>query len=112
VEVEASLDGQEVPAGRLWAGPFALALLEGKKARIDRAVWSALRARTPPRPDGGGVYVWGVGGTGAAAGAAPTAAAVDDSAPVVTPVHGGDVSKILKGWGYIQGGEKSTDKPK
>jgi arylsulfatase A-like enzyme len=113
VEVEASLDGQQVPAGRLWAGPFGLALLDGKKARIERAIWPALRARTPPRPDGGGVYLWGIGGTGRAAAAAPTASvAADDSAPVVTPVHGGDVSSILKGWGYIQGNEKSTDKPK
>jgi arylsulfatase A-like enzyme len=112
VEVEASLDGREVPPGRLWAGPFALALLEGKKARIDRASWSALRAKAPPRPDGTGVYLWGVGGTGRPTAAPVAAAAADDSAPVVTPVHGGDVSNILKGWGYIQGNEKSTDKPK
>jgi arylsulfatase A-like enzyme len=112
VEVDATLDGQDVPAGRLWAGPFSLALLEGKKGRIDRAVWNVLRAKTPPKPDGSGVYLWGTGGRGTAAAAPVAAAGADDSAPVVTPVHGGDVSNILKGWGYIQGGEKSTDKPK
>ncbi|MBI5481032.1 MAG: sulfatase [Deltaproteobacteria bacterium] len=118
VEIEASLYGQEVPAGRLWAGPFSLALLEGKKARIDRAVWGALRARTAPRPAGSGIYLWGEGGAGGARGSGPAApagapaATGADTGPVVTPVHGGDVSKILKGWGYIQGNEKSTDQPR
>jgi arylsulfatase A-like enzyme len=117
VDLEARLDGQEVHAGQFFAGPFSLALLEGTRAHIDRPAWAVLRAKRAPPPAGGGVYLWGEGGAGEAGGAGlagPGASAADsaDPAPVVTPVHAGDVANILKGWGYIHGNEKSTDKPK
>ncbi|HEY3357425.1 MAG TPA: sulfatase [Polyangia bacterium] len=104
-QIEATVDGQPLPAERILVGRFALALLAGPRLQLDRTTWDAIRARSAPPRDDPGVYVWGEGG----AGAAPTVAAgaaVEDSGPVVTPV-GGDVTKILKGWGYIQGNEKA-----
>jgi arylsulfatase A-like enzyme len=104
-EIEARVDGAEVPAERFFVGAFALALLDGPRLQLGRATWDAVRARGAPPREEPGLYVWGEGG--GAGPAAVAAAPADDQGPVVTPVHDRDVTRILKGWGYIQGKEQA-----
>jgi hypothetical protein len=107
-QLEARLDDRTLTAERMFVGPFALALLEGPRVNVDATTWDALQASGAPPRDAPGFYVWG---EGTPRGTLPPTPAVD-SGPIVTPVHDRDVTKILKGWGYIQGSEKTTTTPR
>jgi arylsulfatase A-like enzyme len=107
LELDLRLDGKPVDARSVLAGPFGLPLFESP-LRLDARTLSWLDAREPPMRRAGElrVFLWRSRVEGTAPRARPDAPASDAPAPENDESLDRDVESALRGWGYIQAGDK------
>lgn len=114
LSLEVTVDARALPAEKLWVGPFGLPLLSAPfVVRRDQHLWLA-SAEAPPRRRGEfGLLLWREGSGRLPAGT--LASPPGQQGVAAEPAHDGasggealeaDVENALRGWGYIQAGDK------
>jgi hypothetical protein len=108
LRLQVTVDGQPLGPGQLLVGPVGLPLVDPPHSLRIAEIGPFLAATGPPPRRAGvdfGVFLWQEGSAGAALAPGPTeeTAAVDPGEPAQLDR---EVENALKGWGYIQKGDK------